>query len=70
MDELKKGAKNVKDAVTEAGHRSAAEGERAKREVAGDALTPSEKAGSVANEAKEDVLAGVDHLKRKAREAT
>ena len=67
---IEKGIKNVKDAVTEAGHRSAAEGERIKRDLAGDAMTPSEKLGSAANEAKEDVLAEVDRAKRKVREKT
>ena len=52
-DELNKIVNNVKDAVSEAGHKSAAEGEQAKRDVAGDAMTPGEKAGSMANQAKE-----------------
>lgn len=57
----------VKDAVSEAGHKSAAEAERTRREVAGDTMTTSEKVGSVANEAKNNVQAGIDHAKGEAR---
>jgi hypothetical protein len=67
-EELKKTIDNVGDAISEATHRGNAEGERAKREVAGDALTPGEKLGSVANEGKERVLAEVDRTKRDVRE--
>ena len=67
-DTVKHGAEDVKDWVSEAGHRGAAEGEQAKRDVAGDTLTPGEKAGSVLNQGKEDLLAGVDHAKRDVRD--
>jgi len=70
IDAIEKTAKNIKDAITEAGHRSAAEGERAKRDLAGDEMTSSEKLGSMVNETKEDVLAEVDRAKRKIREET
>jgi hypothetical protein len=70
LDAIKDAAKNVKDAITEAGHRSAAEGEQMKRDVAGDEMTVSEKAGSMANQAKESVLADVDRAKRAVRENT
>jgi len=68
-DELKKTIDDVGDAVDELGHRSAADGERAKREVAGDVMTPGEKVGSLANEGKERVLADVDRAKRDIRNA-
>jgi hypothetical protein len=44
--EFNKIADNVKDTVSEAHHRSDAEGEQAKRDVAGDTMTPGEKLGS------------------------
>ncbi|MBV8601308.1 MAG: hypothetical protein JO359_07065 [Candidatus Eremiobacteraeota bacterium] len=68
-NEIDKTVKNVRDGIDEAGHRSAAEGERAKRDLAGDAMTPGEKAGSAANELKNDVEAGVDRMKRDIRNA-
>ena len=67
IDAVKKGAEDVKDAVSEIGHRSAAEGEQAKRDVAGDAMTTGEKVGSVFNQGKETVLADVDATKRDVR---
>ena len=57
----------VKDTVSEAGHKSTAEAEHARRDAAGDTLTPSEKAASLANEAKNNIQAGVDHAKVEAR---
>jgi len=67
-DAVKHGAADVKDRISEAGHRSAAEGEQIKRDVAGDTLTPGEQVGSVLNQGKEDLLAGVDHAKRDVRD--
>jgi len=67
-DAVKHGAEDVKDWVSEAGHRGAAEGEQAKRDVAGDTLTPGEQVGSVLNQGKEELLAGVDHAKRDVRD--
>ncbi len=67
-EEIKKTVDNVGDAINEATHRTNAAGEHAKREAAGDALTPSEKIGSVVNEGKEKVLAEVDRTKRDVRE--
>lgn len=69
LDAVKKAAADVKDALTEAGHRSAAEGEQVKRDVAGDEMTGGEKLGSVVNQAKESTLADVDHLKREVRDS-
>ena len=66
-DEFKKVVDNVKDAVSEAGHRSEAEGEQAKRDVAGDTMTTGEKAGSMLNQAKNNVQAEADSTKRDIR---
>ena len=52
---LKRGVENAKDAFDEAVHRGAAGAERVKRDVAGDDMTPLERAGSVGNEVKNDV---------------
>jgi hypothetical protein len=69
-DELKKTIDNVGDALNEAGHRVSAGTERATREAAGDEMTPGEKAKSVVNEGKENVLAGVDKAKQDLRNNT
>ncbi len=68
-DAVKKTADDIKDTVHEAGHRSAAEGEKAKREALGDELTPGEKARSAIDEGKNRVQAEVDEAKRKIRDA-
>ncbi len=70
LDGIKKTVDNVSDALSEAGHKTAAEGERAKRETAGDVMTPGEHVSSVLNEGKEEVLGGVDHAKRDLRNST
>jgi sugar-specific transcriptional regulator TrmB len=69
-DEFDKSVHNAKDAINEAKHRSEAEAEKAKREVADDSMTATEKVGSVLNEAKKNVEAGADHLKRDVRDKT
>ena len=69
-DAIKRGIDDVKDSVHETQHRSAAEGERARRDVLGDELTPGEKVGSVANEAKQRAQAEVDAMKRELRDKT
>ena len=69
-DAVKKTADNVRDSVHEAGHRSAAEGERAKRDVAGNEMTPREKAGSAFNEAKHRTQAEIDAAKQRLRDKT
>jgi len=66
-DEFKNVVDNVKDAVSEAGHRSEAEGEQTKRDVAGDTMTTGEKAGSMLNQAKNNVQAEADSTKRDIR---
>ncbi len=69
-EDLKKTVDNVKDAFNEAGHKVNAENEQAKRELAGDAMTPGEKVASVANQAKEESLAGMDRAKQAVRSNT
>lgn len=64
---IKDAAKDITDTVKEASHRSAAEGERIKRETAGEAMTPGEKLGSAANELKNRVQAEADRAKREVR---
>jgi len=66
-DAVKKTADNIRDSVHEAGHRSSAEGERAKRDAFGDEMTPGEKAGSALNEAKHRTQAEIDAAKQKVR---
>jgi hypothetical protein len=60
---------NVKDAFSEGAHKGTAEAEHEKREVAGDQMTAGENVSSMANEAKNNVQAGVDHAKQDARNA-
>ena len=66
---VKHGVDDVKDYASEAGHRGAAAGEQAKRDAAGDTLTPGEQVGSVLNQGKENLAAGIDHAKRDIRDA-
>jgi hypothetical protein len=68
-DAGKKAVATIKDTASETAHRTIAETERHKRETLGDALTPSEKAKSVLNEAKNTVQANVDAAKKKYGDA-
>ena len=61
---------NVKDAVSESGHRAAAKAEETKRSVEGDQMSVTEKAGSMFNQAKETVQAKVDETKQDIRKNT
>jgi hypothetical protein len=69
-DDIVKGVKDVKDSITEATHRSNAEAEQVKRDVAGDQMTTGEKVGSVANQVKESAQANYDEAKRNVRDST
>ncbi len=69
-DALKRGVDDVKDTVHETGHRSAAEGEQAKRDVAGDTMTTGEKAGSLLHQGSETVKGDFDAAKRDVRNNT
>lgn len=67
--EANKQIDNVTDAASEAGHRGAAEAERLDREAEGDSMSLGDRAASYANEAKNNVQAGIDHAKRDVRNA-
>ncbi len=67
---IKRGLDDAKDALHEGKHRTAAEGERGRRELLGDKMTLGEKAGSVVNEAKNRTQAEIDAAKRKLRDHT
>lgn len=70
VDKAKDAVANVKDAANEAAHRSAAEAEQTKRDVAGDQLTVGENASSMVNQAKNSVQANIDAAKRDVRNKT
>lgn len=74
IDEAKnaigKGIDNIKDSASEAMHRSTAEAEKTRRDVAGDDMTASEKLGSMFNEGKNRAQAEVDEGKRDLRNNT
>jgi len=61
---------NARDEVHETMHRSGADAEHARRDLAGDMMTPREKVASVANETKERAAAGIDHAKHEVRSRT
>ncbi|MBV8726505.1 MAG: hypothetical protein JO233_01860 [Candidatus Eremiobacteraeota bacterium] len=69
-DAVEDATKNVRDTVNEASHRSEAEAEQEKRRVAGDVMTPGEKADSVLNEGKNRVQAEWDKTKKDVRRKT
>jgi len=66
--QIKRGVKDVRDAVDETMHRSTADAERARRETEGDLMTPGEKVQSGVNEAKERLEAEGDKTKRNIRD--
>jgi uncharacterized protein YjbJ (UPF0337 family) len=70
VGETKNTIDNVKDAVSESGHRAAAKAEETKRSVEGDQMSVTEKAGSMFNQAKETVKAKVDETKQDIRKNT
>ena len=67
---IHKTVENVKDTIDEAGHRSAAAGEHATRDAAGDAMSPGEKAKSVVREGSERIQGEIDAAKRTVRNQT
>jgi len=69
-EEVVKVIDNVKDAVSEATHKATAQGEQAKRDIAGDTMSPTEQIGSVLNQAKNTVQGEVDAAKQDARNNT
>lgn len=69
-DAINKIVDNVKDTANEASHKSAAEGEQAKRDVAGDQMSVGENLGSMANQAKEELQGETAATKRDVRNST
>jgi SMC interacting uncharacterized protein involved in chromosome segregation len=69
-DTVNHAVNDVKDAASEAQHRSSAEAEKTRREVDGDNMTAGEKLGSVANEATNRTQAELDKTKRDVRDNT
>jgi hypothetical protein len=67
-DDISKAAEDTKDLLSEGGHRAVAGAEQAKRDIAGDELTPAESAGSRLNQAKNEIQAGTDRAKREIRD--
>jgi hypothetical protein len=70
VDKAKDAIANVQDAANEAAHRSAADAEQTKRDVAGDQMTVGENAGSMLNQAKNSAEADIDAAKRAVRNNT
>lgn len=66
---IKDTIEDAKDATSEMRHRTAAEGEKVKRELAGSEMTVGEKLGSAVNEGKERTQAEIDAAKRHLRDA-
>ena len=54
---------NVRDAASEAAHRTQAQAEEAKRNAAGDSMSIGDKAKSVLEQTKSETLANVDAAK-------
>lgn len=67
-DAIKGAIDDTRDRVHENAHRSEAETEKMRRDVGGGAMDPGEKAGSVANEAKNRAQAEIDAMKRELRD--
>jgi hypothetical protein len=67
-DDVANAVENTKDLLNEKRHDAAAGAEQAKRDIAGEELTPDEVAGSKLNQAKNEIQAGVDRAKREIRE--
>jgi hypothetical protein len=67
---IKDTVEDVRDAASEALHRSTAEAERARRDLAGDEMTTGEKIKSGANEAANRTQAEIDKAKRQIRDKT
>jgi len=67
---IKRTTDNVRDAIHEGGHRTAADAEKARRETLDSELTGAEKAKSVLKEAKERTQAEIDAAKREVRKHT
>jgi hypothetical protein len=69
-DNIKKATDDVKDATREVKHRTEAELEHAKRDIAGEEMTSGEKVKSFLHEDLENTKADVDKAKRVVRDKT
>jgi len=67
IDQAKKTVADVRDGADEAMHRSAADAEKTRRDVAGNSLTPKEKLVSAASEIQHRTQAEMDRAKRELR---
>jgi len=68
--ELNKATKNMRDAVDEAKHRSAAEAERLDRESDSGTMTEGDRLRSALNETRHNIEADIDKGKREVRKNT
>jgi predicted nucleic acid-binding Zn-ribbon protein len=68
--ELDKASKNIRDAVDEVKHRTAADAERLDRETDPGTMTESERFRSALNETKHNIEADIDKGKRELRKNT
>lgn len=69
-NEIKKTFQDIGDSIKEGVHRGNADAEHDTRTIAGDAMTPGEKAGSVVREVSENTKAEFDKTKRNLRDST
>lgn len=69
-NDVKKAVDDAKDALREVKHRTEADIEHAKRDVAGDEMTTGEKVKSFVKEDVENTKADVDKAKREIRDKT
>lgn len=69
-DDVKKTFDDAKDTASEIKHRTTADVEKAKREIAEDDMTTGEKVKSVVHEDAERAKAEIDKAKREMRDKT
>jgi hypothetical protein len=67
LDTVSDTIENVKDATSEAVHRSVAAGEQQQRDLIGDSMSTDAKAASINTQAKQTAQADIDAMKRNDR---
>lgn len=67
LDTISDTVENVKDATSEAIHRSVAAGEKQQRDLIGDSMSTDAKAASINTQAKQTAQADIDAMKRNDR---
>jgi hypothetical protein len=67
LDNVSDTVENVKDATSEAVHRSVAAGEKQQRDLIGDSMSADAKAASINTQAKQTAQADIDAMKRDDR---